>query len=343
MLFATIQLEMKFLNKPLFSIILPVYNVEKYIERCINSIQKQTLENYEVLFVDDGSTDKSAITIEKLIQSDRRFRLLKKKNEGSGFARNFGLDYANGKYIYFMDPDDEITINLLSDNYELLKNGNLNVVMFGFKTIDESSGEIKEYKNNKSKKNLDKDEFREELLEFLQENSYSAVWNKIYKKAWLADTNVRFTNMKNVQDGQFNCELLNFMNGVGINPKVYYKYYINRPQSATTRYNEAYFTNELRMIQTFEKIVKEWECGNKYQRYISEYKIGIAFNDVKFLLRRSDVKKATISSKNEKNLLDISIEDRKIYSLLGYKPKIKFFLLKLNSIFLIKLALKFMN
>ena len=90
----------------LISIIIPVYNVEKHIEQCLNSIKKQSYQNFEVIIVNDGSLDNTESICKRITQSDVRFRYFSKENGGVSSARNFGLDNANGHYITFIDGDD---------------------------------------------------------------------------------------------------------------------------------------------------------------------------------------------------------------------------------------------
>ena len=93
-----------------FSIIVPIYNVEKYIEKCLQSIKDQTFKNFEVIMVDDGSTDNSN-KIMKLFEKDKRFKSYSKKNGGLSDARNYGIQYTTGDYLLFIDSDDYIDKN----------------------------------------------------------------------------------------------------------------------------------------------------------------------------------------------------------------------------------------
>lgn len=101
---------------PLISVIVPVYNIEKYLERCVNSIREQTYTNLEILLVDDGSTDSSGIICDKFAEEDNRVRVFHKENGGSSSARNLGIAEAKGEYLGFVDSDDYISANM----YELL-------------------------------------------------------------------------------------------------------------------------------------------------------------------------------------------------------------------------------
>lgn len=106
------------MSYPLISVIIPVYNIEKYLERCVASVRNQTYTNLEILLVDDGSTDTSGVLCDKLAGEDERIRVFHKENGGSSSARNLGIAQAKGKYLGFVDSDDYISPNM----YELLFN-----------------------------------------------------------------------------------------------------------------------------------------------------------------------------------------------------------------------------
>ena len=94
--------------KPTVSIIIPIYNKEKYLNNCISSIKNQSLKDIEVICVDDGSTDNSLSTLKSYTSDDSRFKIIKQENRGPGLARNVGLENATGEYVLFLDADDWI-------------------------------------------------------------------------------------------------------------------------------------------------------------------------------------------------------------------------------------------
>ena len=122
-----------------FSIIVPVYNVEKYIDACLYSIKKQSFENFEVIVVNDGTKDDSQKIIDKYVKEDKRFKSFIKKNGGLSDARNFGIKKAQGEYLVFVDSDDTINRNLLKYlNREISKNKKvkLDLIKYKIKVID---------------------------------------------------------------------------------------------------------------------------------------------------------------------------------------------------------------
>lgn len=117
----------------LFSIVVPVYNVEKYIGQCIESLASQTYENIEIILVDDGSTDGSSDICDEYSKADKRVRVIHKQNEGVAKARNIGVDVARGRYIMFVDSDDYLSDkDVIQNAYDILKIDDVDLVLFGY-------------------------------------------------------------------------------------------------------------------------------------------------------------------------------------------------------------------
>lgn len=162
-----------------FSIIIPVYNVEMYISKCIESVKGQTLTDFECLIIDDGTKDKSIEKAIETIGNDERFKIYHKANGGLSDARNYGIDKATGEYLFFLDSDDYIGNTLLEDTYNMAKKCDSDIVCFDMMYVydnDEekiSSGadfECKSYKDDKS-------------VIFINNSSN----NKIYRRSFMSD------------------------------------------------------------------------------------------------------------------------------------------------------------
>ena len=115
------------MNKLMFSIIIPVYNLSDYIKETINNILNQKYKNFELILINDGSTDNTPNILKKFSNKYKNIKMFNKKNGGVSSARNLGLKKANGKYIYFLDGDDKIENDLLSNAYSKLKNNNIDI------------------------------------------------------------------------------------------------------------------------------------------------------------------------------------------------------------------------
>ena len=117
-------------NCPKVSIIIPVYNVEKYLKKCLDSVINQTLKDIEIICIDDGSTDSSYTILNEYAQKDNRFVILKQKNNGAGAARNKGIEIAKGEYLYFLDSDDFVDITLLEKAHTKIKENDCDICIF---------------------------------------------------------------------------------------------------------------------------------------------------------------------------------------------------------------------
>jgi len=165
-------------DNPLISIIVPVYNIAKYLERCVNSIINQSYENIEIILVDDGSTDNSSQICDAFAKKDDRVRVIRKINGGLSSARNAGLEMIKGEYVGFVDGDDFIDQYMYETLVKAILKSDADIVQTGFKHTDEN-GNIKDEREFKeaSYDNLD-DMFYEG---FEGRNIHLGVWTKLYK------------------------------------------------------------------------------------------------------------------------------------------------------------------
>ena len=161
------------------SLIVPVYNVEKYLEKCVNSILKQTYKNLEIILVDDGSTDESAEICDKLKKDDNRIVVVHKTNGGLSDARNVGIGIATGNYLGFIDSDDYIQKDMYEYLYKLIKENNADISICNYMTIYEDKDFQVEKIPNEIQAYTKIDAMRE-LLKRNQIQDYA--WNKLYKR-----------------------------------------------------------------------------------------------------------------------------------------------------------------
>lgn len=162
-----------------FSIIVPVYNVEDYLDKCLNSIKEQTYKNFEVIIVNDESPDNSQKIIDKYTKKDQRFKCYNKKNGGVSSARNHGLKYVKGDYLIFIDGDDYIDKYLLEKLNKELEKQNYDMIRFSYSKVDESGNIIKEI--NIKEENNDKNSVIKEILN-----------NELVDVMWLYTYNIDF-------------------------------------------------------------------------------------------------------------------------------------------------------
>lgn len=210
------------------SIIVPVYNTEKYLKNCIESVLKQTFSDWELILVDDGSTDSSGSICDQYAQADNRIKVIHKPNGGLSAARNTGIDHSRGKYITFLDSDDDIAIDTYDKNIQLLlADQELEIVQFPvFEGYGENGGVLVQFPPQLLVSN------REIQISFLEHLNHfnAAVWNKIYRSDILK--NIRFVEGRLHEDYVYIDQLIQKLNKVRITNFGCYHYY-HRPQSIT--------------------------------------------------------------------------------------------------------------
>ena len=171
----------KIMNNPKISVIVPVYNVEKYLSECLDSIINQTLKDIEIICLNDGSTDNLLSILKDYAHKDTRIKIIDKENEGLGYTRKVGLDVATGKYILFCDSDDYYAeLTAFEELYNLIDKLKVDVLIFEFIRFDKNKGfyiEERDLFNNPPQK---------EIFSYLDINNIlffrAYTWKKIYSK-----------------------------------------------------------------------------------------------------------------------------------------------------------------
>ncbi len=210
---------------------MPVYNVEKYIAKSIQSVLNQTYANFELLIINDGTPDNSIVIAEKY--SDHRIKILHKPNGGLSDARNFGMQHAIGDYLYFIDSDDWIEPNLLEVCVESLTNHKTDFVIFGYHLDNENElGNLisSEAKTHHEKVYSQKERNLDISADTLSLMGYA--WNKIYKTSFIKENNLHFEKgVSLVEDILFNARVFEFSDKIQFIDHALY-HYINRPAAS---------------------------------------------------------------------------------------------------------------
>ena len=234
-------------NIDLISIIVPCYNMENFIEKCIKSILAQTYKNIEVLVIDDGSTDNTKYKIKKIIQNDKRFLYYFKENGGLSDARNFGLKRAHGKYICFIDSDDYIEKNYIEEMYNSIIENDSDIAICDIKRIYDDHYTI--------------DKINEKVVEMCMR---PAAWNKLYKKELFDKNHIKFPIGKWYED-------------IGTTPKLtmLYKYSIVKEPL----YN--YVQNSSSIMHTYsDRIFEIYDTVENLEKYIKDKNVYTEKKDI---------------------------------------------------------------
>lgn len=249
----------------LISIIVPVYNIEQYLVRCVNSILKQTYTKIEIILVDDGSKDSSANLCDDFAKKDKRIKVIHKSNAGLGYARNSGLDIAKGKYIAFIDGDDYIEPNMIANLYNSISENCADTCIGGFKRILKNQ-EI-EYINPFSGKCFEGESIINDLvIKMLGKNGNKSsndylemsVWKVLFSNDIICQHNLRFPSERDFisEDIIFDLQYYQYAKKVICNEDVGYCYCDNEG-SLTTKYNANRFYKQIILYDELKKITKE--------------------------------------------------------------------------------------
>lgn len=208
---------------PEISIIVPVYKVEKYLDRCVKSILAQTFTDFELILVDDGSPDNCPQMCDEWAKKDERIRVIHKENGGLSSARNAGLRVAVGNYIGFVDSDDWITKDMYEHLYSLIIKNKMDISMCCFAR---NPKKLEEGLCEKGSMYFDKKKLMEFFFRVNGELSNYAVWNRLYKKELLND--IRFVEGRINEDVLFSYEVFRKANGMIFSKQRKYLYFQNR-------------------------------------------------------------------------------------------------------------------
>lgn len=227
------------------SIIVPIYNVEKYIDRCLANLVEQDIDNYEIVLVDDGSTDSSGTLADEYARHYKFINVIHQKNKGLSGARNTGMLLAEGKYIMFVDSDDWIDCNCIASLVNFIAKNDLDVCVADFREVHDN-GKIIE---NKIKpivcgKVMDGEDF---FLESLRRNSsLKCVWKSIYKREFLIKENLFFKEGYNHEDEQWTPRVYLKAKKVQAFDFVFYNYYIR--EDSISKKSETFAKNSYDLI-----------------------------------------------------------------------------------------------
>lgn len=261
---------MKPKKSPLFSIIMPVWNAETYVTRSIDSIRQQTEGDWELILVNDGSTDRTAELLAEAVKSDERIRVLSlEKNEGAAEARNAGIAAAYGEYTIFIDADDEVKPELLRRIHKEIADCRMRwrgespeMVVYGLtECYFDPDGKLLRRKNviPEAVVSRDEDEVHRTLIRLEEQTIYGYLWNKAYKTELLQRSGIRIPQMRILEDVFYNIEICRNLVSIACIPEPLYLYE-KRDGSATSKpipdYYEIHRERMLRLYRQYEG----WQC-----------------------------------------------------------------------------------
>ena len=322
----------------MISIIVPIYNSEKYLRKTLDSLYNQSYKDFEVILVNDGSIDKSLQICEEYQLKNKNTKLITLQNSGVSNARNEGLKNAKGEYICFWDSDDIIDNNYLEEMIKLINDSDIGICSY----------EVIKNKNNESKiiHSMNNKSVKEVFVSLILNELLNPLWNKIYKKEIIKKYNIKFD--KNINWGEdllFNIEYLSHCHGVSTTNLVLYQYYLR--SSGLNSNNGVSYVNNLKRIERTHKMILNdvlHDCSNIDYLITFIYKCNLI--DYKYITKNKE--KDLKSRKKYVKTNPFRIEYRKsIEILINSKDttrleKIVMILLKNNNIYLSHFLLRYL-
>lgn len=330
-------------SKPKVSVIVPIYNVEKYLRRCLDSLVNQTLTDIEIILVDDESPDNSNEIYKEYLAKDNRIKLVQKKNGGLGFARNSGLEIATGEFIAYIDSDDYVDVNMFKKLYDTSKNNNLDTVYCGYNNLDDelkvhSFSEVDDLTIFSTK-----DEVNGVLLDMIAckpssplERKYRmSVWHAIYSRDLIENNRIRFCSERQFisEDIIYHIDYLSKANRIAFIPDSFY-YYCYNEDSLTKTFREDRFEKSVILHQELLRRFKvEGYKESVYKNRVDRFLIGYA----RYTIVR--LSKAAISYSAKLKILKRICKDNVWNSMKDYpvhempfKQKLVFYMIKYNML-----------
>lgn len=285
------------MNKNKISIIIPVYNVEKYLKRCIDSVINQTYKDIEVILIDDGSTDDSAQICDDYCKKDNRIQVIHKENGGLSSARNVGIEKSTGKYIMFLDSDDWLELETCDIVYKTAQNYNADIIMWPY--VREINGKSKKkvifkeecivFDKTTAKKQLHRRMIGllgEELATPQNADAIVTACVKLYKSNIIKDNKINFVDTKLIgtEDALFNLYVFGHVKKVIYINKYFYHYRRDNIVSLTTKYKQELYKQWSNLFNIMSNYIVDNNLDNSYTQAlnnrISLSIIGLGLNEL---------------------------------------------------------------
>lgn len=278
------------------SVIIPVYNAERYIGRCLDSVINQTLKDIEIIVVNDGSVDESKKIIEEYQKKDKRIKFINQSNKGAGAARNAGLKEVDGEYISFIDADDYVANTMLEELYELTEKEEIDLVCSNYFRTKNNIDVI-----------LNSDEYadiikKNESEDFLREYTWGRYTRKIeytcsnslYKSDIIKKNNIRFEEDKLMigEDYLFNLDYFKYINSIYCYKKALYYYYLDNDKSVTSCFDSSFIDRIKNSISKVENRIDDKVVVGLFAYRHFQYTLRlISLSDMTFNLKRQEIKR----------------------------------------------------
>lgn len=259
------------MNAPQVSMVVPIYNVESFLEKSISHLLNQTFTDFELILIDDGSKDKSGEICDKYALKDNRIKVTHKENGGAGSARNAGIEIAIGEYIMFPDADDLVYGNMLEIVVAEITKKSVELVIFSYENICiEGETIIVKNRNKLLNKTIidNKIECRKLWFDVRKINigQLNSPCNKLYKLNIIKDNNIRFPDIRRAQDAVFNLKYYDKVSSISVIDEILYRYNENDEEKVWMKFPKNSIDYFVEYNRVMEEVITSWEM------FYGEYK-----------------------------------------------------------------------
>lgn len=306
-------------SKKVLSIIIPVYNSSKSVEKCILSIKHQYIDKskVEIIAIDDGSSDNSLEKLHKF----KDIKVFHQENKGVGATRNFGLEQATGRYVWFVDADDEICPSSVSEKWiDELETSDIDVFLFGVEGRRNTSC-INIV--NRCSELIDRGTFSKRLFNIFSENILNPLWNKVYLRRTITDNNIIFNDHKAGEDACFNYQVLSVAKSLKVDTDIRYRYYFDSATSVKHKYYSNHMEDEIERLRLMEIMFDRVGIPQRNVLYENEV-VDILFGEENNLFNQFN---GDISFKNYRRLIKSNAQFEELRSSISLCKNTKKFLI----------------
>lgn len=340
-------------HKVKVSIIVPVYNVEKYLDRCMRSLLTQTLQDIEIILIDDGSPDGSGKKCDEYSRQDNRIKVIHKKNEGLGYARNSGMEIATGEYVAFVDSDDFVAHEMYEIMYAKACEKDMDALFAGY-YIYSRSGKVTRMQEVSQEIIYDDKKNRDNYLlqmigskpAYPKDSHFTmSVWRGIYKLDIIKKNKCRFPSERKVisEDIVFHIHFLHYATTIGMIPNCFY-YYCENELSLTHLYREDRFEKVLKLLLTISDLFEKYRICDENYEYRDRLLLARARGAIRNVCNHADELGHCKTNKEIKKILDNSVLKECIqrydYKKLPALQKMFYYAMRSNSLIAVKVLIK---
>ncbi|WP_129689738.1 glycosyltransferase family 2 protein [Gottfriedia acidiceleris] len=258
------------MEPPLLTIIVPVYNAEKTIVRAINSIIKQSFQDFELILINDGSKDNSLQRMNEIAINDSRIKIYDIPNSGVSNARNYGLEQANGRYTTFLDADDYYIENAFDEILRALDEKN-QLIIFGYNVESNQKNSLIRTPNKESVQFSNEKQFRSYVVTLIQNELINAPWNKVYLTSYLNENKIMFDPTLNIgEDLKFNLSVIRDIKYANIINKALINYCVQKGEGLVSRFRINRFDVRYNIINDIKELLTYWELYSENKPMVDQ-------------------------------------------------------------------------